>query len=81
MKNNYSNSSSSDIFCSIFGHNYVKTKDLNIGEDELTCKTCHEKFVQKTEDDFFSSPKHEELHSLLTYLITKRKPTPNNALL
>jgi hypothetical protein len=80
MKNNYSNSSSSDIFCSIFGHNYVKTKDLNANEDELVCKTCQKKFVQKVEDDLVSSPKHEELHSLLTYLITKRKPAANSAL-
>ena len=61
----------SELFCSVFGHNYVLTPQLN---DYYTCKCCNKEFKMNEEGELVVlSPKQKEINSLLILLSTKKR--------
>lgn len=57
--------SSMDIFCAAFGHNYVRQGS------KLTCKACCQSTSETTIKNISGAPKNNEVMTLLRYLLTK----------
>lgn len=58
-------STSSDIFCAAFGHNYVRQGS------KLTCKVCHQSTSKTTIENLSGAPKNNEVMTFLRFLLTK----------
>lgn len=61
----------SELFCSVFGHNFILS---NQREDHYTCKCCEKKFTMNEDGELIDlNPRHQEINSLLHYLSTKKR--------
>lgn len=56
---------SSDIFCAAFGHNYVRQGS------KLTCKACNQITSENTIENISGAPKNNEVMTFLRFLLTK----------
>ena len=64
----------SEVFCSVFGHNYKIHKRLSRCVDEYECKSCKQIFTLDEKGDFISlSPKYREIHKIIEYINKKRR--------
>lgn len=55
----------SELFCSVFGHNYILSDRK---EDHFTCKCCKKEFTMNEFGELIDlSPRHQEIKSLLKY--------------
>ena len=67
-----------DLFCSLFGHNFVLKSDFTSIKDIHVCKTCKEEFILEDFDAISGSPKTTEYISLFRSLIQRARLNKNH---
>ena len=72
------NSINADLYCSLFGHNFVLKSDLTSINDIHVCKTCKEDFILEDFDALSGSPKTTEYISLFRSLLQRTRLSKNH---
>ena len=67
-----------DLFCSLFGHNFVLKSDFTSKKDIHICKTCKEEFILEDLDALSGSPKKTEYISLFRSLLQHTRLSKNH---
>ncbi|ALJ05767.1 hypothetical protein APS56_11805 [Pseudalgibacter alginicilyticus] len=58
-----------NVFCSTFGHNYFKVKNVNSETSEIVCKCCGNKFLSTSQGDVLQiSFGNNDIETLIDYL-------------
>ena len=67
MANSPNNGINAELFCSLFGHNFVLKKDIHV------CKTCKEEFILEDVDALSGLPKTTEYISLYRLFLQRTR--------
>ena len=62
-----------DLFCSLFGHNFVLKSDFTSKKDIHVCKTCKEEFILEDVDALSGLPKTTEYISLYRLFLQRTR--------
>ncbi len=67
-----------ELSCSVFGHNFYRSKPLSQNKAELICSCCHTKVSTDSNGDFEELPSsNTEIHKALRQLFLLRKQVSN----
>jgi len=72
MANSPNNGINAELFCSLFGHNFVLKKDIHV------CKTCKEEFILEDVDALSGLPKTTEYISLFRLFLQHTRLSKNH---
>ena len=73
MANPPNNSINANLFCSLFGHNFVLKSDIISSKEIHVCKTCKKDFVLEDIDALSGLPKKTEYISLFRALLQRTR--------
>ncbi len=63
-----------ELSCSVFGHNFYRSKSLSLNKSELTCSCCHIKVATDNNGDFNELPyANTEIYKVLRQLFVLQK--------
>ena len=64
----------SNMFCAVFGHNFMLSRNYSTQKDELICKSCSKKSISVDHaTEINAKPKFREAHLLLERLHKKKR--------
>lgn len=73
MKNNFTNSASNKLYCSVFGHQYEVSKKVTLHVKEYTCKCCKRQLTTNSNGNLIElTPKYQEINSILEDIYVRR---------
>jgi hypothetical protein len=78
MANSSNNGINAELFCSLFGHNFVLKPDFISLKDIHVCKTCKEEFILEDIDAFSGLPKTTEYISLFRLFLQHTRLSKNH---
>ena len=64
----------SNMFCAVFGHNFMMSRNYTTQKDELICKSCKKTSISVDHaTEINTKPKFREAHLLLERLHKKKR--------
>ena len=70
---NYANNFGGKIWCSLFGHDYLITKNVTEHFKEYTCKHCHNQLTNNAKGKIiFLTQEYKEINETLALFYQKR---------
>ena len=71
---NHDATPASNMFCAVFGHNFMLSRNYTTQKDELICKSCSKKSISVDHaTEINAKPKFREAHLLLERLHKKKR--------
>lgn len=81
MVNSPNNSPDANLFCSLFGHNYILKAKSSSHSEIFKCKTCNKEFEPDCIEDISGTPKTSEGISLFRTFLTRYKSSKRRLIL